>query len=242
MSKLIAGWLCIAVAAAEPLVTDRPDFTESAVTVAPGRVQLELGWTYSEAAGDHGHTVGELLVRAGVTPRGELRLELPSYEWTRGAARTAGFGDAGIGAKYAVGLQRGASPELALIVACGLPSRSPVSAGGLEPSATLAAAWELTPRVGLGANLGLGAPLVAGTRFGQLTGSLACGLALTQQAGLFVEWYGLFPAGPGAGVAHYLDGGATYLLGHDLQLDARAGLGLNGGGEVFVGLGLSVRR
>ena len=30
----------------EPMVTDRPDFTESTLTVPRGRAQVELGYTY----------------------------------------------------------------------------------------------------------------------------------------------------------------------------------------------------
>src|SRR5688500_373298 len=61
-----------------PLVTDRPDFTESAVTV-PGGVQVEAGATYAGEAGADGTTVGEVLVRAALTPRAELRVGVPSY-------------------------------------------------------------------------------------------------------------------------------------------------------------------
>ena len=41
---------------------------------------------------------------------------------------------------------------------------------------------------------------------------------------------------------HYLDGGVTYLINMNLQLDARIGLGLNDdAAEFFVGAGVSYR-
>ncbi len=42
----------------EPLITDRPDFTESPVAVAPGLFQLEGGYTFSKDAGEDKHTLG----------------------------------------------------------------------------------------------------------------------------------------------------------------------------------------
>ncbi|MCP3962025.1 MAG: hypothetical protein GY719_29635 [bacterium] len=38
--------------AAEELVTDRPDQTESAEVVAKGKTQLEIGWLYTRAEPD----------------------------------------------------------------------------------------------------------------------------------------------------------------------------------------------
>lgn len=46
-AMLVAATLAgTAVADDDPLVGDRPDFTESAVTIAPGRVQVEAGATF----------------------------------------------------------------------------------------------------------------------------------------------------------------------------------------------------
>lgn len=36
--------------ASEPIITDRPDFTESAVVVAKGAVQIETGLTWEDVA------------------------------------------------------------------------------------------------------------------------------------------------------------------------------------------------
>jgi hypothetical protein len=55
---------------AEPLVTDRPDFTEASSTVGLGVVQLEAGYTYSYDADNLtsavGHSYPETLLRIGV--------------------------------------------------------------------------------------------------------------------------------------------------------------------------------
>ena len=75
-------------ATAQDLVTDRPDFTESAVTITPGRVQVEAGASVAEADGTEALAVGELLVRIGLTERWELRLAPGSYERVEPGAST----------------------------------------------------------------------------------------------------------------------------------------------------------
>ncbi|MFQ5990494.1 MAG: hypothetical protein ACE5K9_11330 [Candidatus Methylomirabilales bacterium] len=42
-----SGWCTGQGSKPDPLVTDRPDFTESTETVAPGRFQIEAGYTFS---------------------------------------------------------------------------------------------------------------------------------------------------------------------------------------------------
>src|SRR5262249_30520623 len=54
----------------EPLVTDRPDFTESPTTVGAGVIQLETGYTFtSDASGGvrtADHSFPEILLRIGI--------------------------------------------------------------------------------------------------------------------------------------------------------------------------------
>ena len=54
----------------EPLVTDRPDFTESTVTVGRGVMQLECGYTFTadDEAGvrTNNHSFPETLLRVGM--------------------------------------------------------------------------------------------------------------------------------------------------------------------------------
>ena len=90
------------VAAEEPLVTDRPDFTESSSTVGSGVFQLEGGITYADLrGGTEVTTVGEILARWGVAEKLELRFVLPTYSFERGSASDAsGFLSSGIGLKY----------------------------------------------------------------------------------------------------------------------------------------------
>ena len=65
------------------MVTDRPDATESAVTVGVGVFQLESGYTFDKADGVRIHSLGEILLRVGVADILELRFGINSYQWAR---------------------------------------------------------------------------------------------------------------------------------------------------------------
>jgi hypothetical protein len=236
-----------ATAQDDPLVTDRPDFTESATTVAPGRFQLEGGVTFTDAGATDELAVGELLGRLGLTDRLELRLGAPSYLEVDapGAAGADGFDDASLGLKARLWpAGAGGRPEAALIVATSLPTGDEEVGGGdaLVPEAVLALAWELAPDLGLGVNLGAASPRDGGDRYAQAFASAALGWAATDRLGLFAELYGFSEEHDGGDPTAYADAGATWSLGPDHQLDARLGTGLSGT-EVdwFVGVGFAVR-
>jgi hypothetical protein len=134
----------------EPLVTDRPDFTESAETVARGRVQVEGGYTFTEREAEDEQSLGEVLVRVGLSQRFELRLGLDSWVHLdpAGPGRgTEGFADPSVGAKLVLRAdtdQRTSSPQLALLFGTTLPiGSSDLREPHAQPFAVLAASWGL---------------------------------------------------------------------------------------------------
>jgi len=112
---------------AEPLESDRPDFTDSSTTVGYNRLQIESGYTYIHApSGDSTadtHDLPELLLRYGVAERLELR-----FAWDEGmlfsrrtdtAGRVVtenGSSDLALGFKYALTKQRLWRPQSAMVV------------------------------------------------------------------------------------------------------------------------------
>lgn len=223
------------------MVTDRPDFTESAVAVR--RPQLEAGYTFDRSDGIGTHTLGEALLRIPAAASLELRAGLSSYRWTASDEGEEGFTDASVGAKLElVGGDAGAVPTVALLGAASLPVGA-VGRAGVQPEGRVALAWTISHRVGLGANLGAAWRDDDRGRFTELVGSLALGVDAGGGIGLFVETYGVEPTGGGRPGASYVDGGLTLGLGPDLQLDARLGAGLGeSAGDVVGGVGVSVRR
>lgn len=242
---------------ADALITDRPDFTESPVSVAPGRVQLEGGYTFSRLEDDRTHTVGELLARIGAVDRLEFRLGINSFVFRSepdsvdglpsGQLRsTRGLQDLTLGLKvelFRPPPSKPGLPQLAILAGTSLPTgASDIGARGVQPGALLAAGWDLAEWLSATMNVGYAYPEDEDGRFDELSGSVALGFGLTRRLGAFVEWFGLYPLPSDREAANNADAGFTYLLSPGVQLDARVGVGLDGPRpNFFVGAGASWR-
>ncbi len=242
------------------LVTDRPDQTESAAVVGKGSTQIETGWllTHSDRSGEETDTqeIPGTLVRIGVSRRVELRLgwagQIDFESDVRGPtgrrSRSSGSGDASLGVKVRLVDERGRRPEIAVLAGTSLPVGSrDFSTHREDPSFRFSLAHTLSESVSLGYNLGLEWESTRQADGGFSTTSrgiytVALGFGITDRLGAFVEVFGDVAASARGGPAHLADGGFTYLLRDNLQLDIAAGVGLNDrADDWFVGLGLTLR-
>lgn len=245
----------------EPLVTDRPDFTESTEAVPAGHVQLEAGYTfpYDRERKDRvrDHTAPELLLRIGVIENFELRIGWNGYSWTdnrfegetRGGRRvtrddwTQGAHDLSLGFKYKFLEQDGLIPHFGVIGAITVPSGSAgVSSGDVDPELLLLWAYDITDSFAVAGNVGLAAPTDNGDRFFQASASLAAAFALSERLGAYVEYFGFYPNAKHSDAAHSVNAGLTYLLNNNFQIDWRIGAGLNEeADDFFMGVGFAWR-
>jgi hypothetical protein len=240
---------------APELVTDRPDQTESASVVPAGYFQLETGVSYSRD--DDGVFVVRTLsgpgtlVRIGVGGRTELRVGWDGWveeKFDSGQPRIAdgsvsGLGDGSLGAKVKLREEAGALPEMAILASINLAvGDDEVTSDELDPSVRLAFAHTLSDRVGLSYNLGA-ERFTEGDTFTRYLYTVALGGAFTDRLGGFVEVFGEKPeSGALGGTQVSLDGGVTYLVRPNLQLDAFAGAGVSDDAPDWIaGIGLSVR-
>ena len=228
-----------------PLVTDRPDATESSSSVAPGLAQLETGLQFAENA-DGGREESYLgsLGRIGIAPGWELRV---GWEGYRDTPDTSGAGDAFVGFKYALAPERGPWPETALLAHTSVPlGDSDLTSDAFDPDARLAFSHTLGERWSLGYNLGFETATVeqadgGETRTSSAIYTAALGHAFTAALGGYLEFFGEegLSADPSP---KRVNGGFTYLLDDDRQLDTFVGAGLNAAAEDwFFGVGYSVR-
>lgn len=244
------------VAWGQELVTDRPDQTESSVTVPVGRWQIETGWTWSrdEQDGEQVDTreVPGTLIRIGLSNRWELRLGWAGWvreEITANGQSSAadGFADGELGAKVYLREERGATPEIALLFGTSVPvGESALTSDHFDPSFRFSLSHTLSDRLSLGYNLGMEweTSAAAGREHTLSHGiyTVALGIGLGDRAGAFVELFGSVAASAGGSPEHSLDGGFTWLLRENLQLDLAAGVGLSdAAGDGFLGVGISLR-
>ncbi|GMU33926.1 MAG: transporter [Planctomycetia bacterium] len=245
----------------EPMVTDRPDFTESTLTVPRGRAQVELGYTYvyddedGVRVGDH--VFPESLLRVGLAKDWELRvfwlggsLTESMFRETNDAGRRVdvkghedGATDMSIGFKYHIREQDGWIPDMGVIGEVSIPTgtRSKTS-GDVDPGAKFLWAYALTDRLSLSGNVNIAVPTGEKGRFFQTAASVSMGYSWTDWMGSFVEYFGIYPNDRGSDCAHTVNGGFTFPITDNLQFDVRVGVGLNEeADDLFAGSGLAIR-
>lgn len=225
-----------------PLITDRPDFTESASAVAPGHVQLEAGYTFTHIDDVDEHTLGELLFRIGLWDRFEGRIGVNSIAWVNDGDET-GIEDPSLGVKAELVTAQGGRPAIAILIGSTVPiGDDDIGEDDWQPGVTGAFAWDLSDRLGLGVNVGYTYASEDDERFDQGSASVALGVGITERTGAYVETFTIFPAGDDTDDDVTLNGGITYLVNNSFQLDARVGAGLTDDApDVFVGFGVARR-
>jgi len=239
----------------DPLVSDRPDFTEASSTVGRGVRQLEFGYTYEfnrTAAGpEHAHSAPEALLRWGVLYDWlELRAawnyaeSVTSAGGVRNSAR--GAEDLYLGTKIGLTPQEGIWPESAVILQTFVPTGSAAfQTKSVLPGVNWLYGWDLTENISTAGSTQFNRVLddITNEPFVEVAQSWTVGYGLTEKLGAYTEFFGLFPAGSDTqGPEYYFDGGLQYFFTNDLAWDIRAGVGLNDRAQdYFIGTGAVVR-
>lgn len=245
----------------EPLVTDRPDFTESTDAVPLGHFQLEMGYTftYDRESKDRikNHTAPEMLLRIGIAQDLELRLDWAGYSWTemsseirtRRGRRVSEESWSESGEDFALGFkvklwdQDGWLPHFGILGSMGMPTGSrDATAGDVVPKLGLLWAYDVTEAFSVAGNVNFEWPIDGGERFFQTSASLSLAVVLTERVGVYLEYFGFYPNAEDTDMAHSMNSGFTYLINDNFQIDLRVGLGLNEeADDFFSGIGFAWR-
>lgn len=230
-----------------PITTDRPDVTESAFTVGKGVFQLETSTFFTESKNDgiktRENVFNTSLLRYGVLDNLELRL---GWDYVQNRTRSATINDTSqgttpmlLGLKIGVVDEKGLLPQIAFFSHLFVPF---TASSAFKPESTgmqFFGAFEHTfnSKSGIGYNLGM----IIEPDANQIayTYTLAYAYDLTPKLGAYIEVYGDFPEHSRA--SHLFDGGFTYLVNDNLQLDISAGAGIVSDQTLLASVGLSYR-
>jgi len=219
-----------------PMVTDRPDQTESSQTVPRNTVQIETGWSMAGVGGVQSHAFLSTLFRFGAGETAEFRAGFGGVNRT--PAGTWEAGDFMVGFKQRVYRGEGKIPNIAVLVHAVIPH----GGGRFLPNVIGSLSHELSEKVGMGYNLGVSA-FDAGTQTElELIYTATVGISVAKNVGMFAEVFGNTPFTDPASNGTSVDGGFTFLLSPRLQLDVSGGAGLTAfAPDWFLGAGFAIR-
>jgi len=247
---LIAGTSLLRAQQRDPLVTDRPDQTESAAIVPAGWLQIEAGVTYEEgsyayAGFDYGSAwttqMPGVLLRLGLNRNVELRIgaaytreiltvrdrpmDMSGADWPDYLGDESGMEPFSLGMKAALSEEHGMIPQAAVLVTVGIPGTGSeyFDSDWPAPEIRFAFAHTLSDVFSIGYNLGIAWDGTSPVHAGYY--SFVLGAGLTEMIGAYAEVYGDLPGDMPA--LHRADAGLTFLLNPDLQLDLSAGMALS---------------
>lgn len=234
------------------LSADRPDTTESPITVDAGRFQIEAsffdyGRNDAGEAGEEVFTSGAFNLKAGLLHNVDLQFVFDSYTVVRtqdkrsGQTTTVeGFSDPQLRLKINLWGNDGGRTALAFFPLIKIPTGSDLSNDRVEGGIILPFSVDLYDRLSLG--LMFESDFVydeASRRYqAEFVHTAVLGLSVTEKIGAFAEYVGV--AGfNGFAYEASLSAGLTYGLTEDAQLDIGGRVGLNEpaeNGGVFTGI------
>ena len=242
----------------ERIETERHDFTQSAVTVGRGVVQLESGYSFfykdNEEEIESAHTLPEMGVRVGLSEDIEFRLRW-NYAWQFIDEEPDRTGSEDL--RYSLKLQMTRQTCCRILrPTSALDLRGSAPTGGdaftterVEFSLDYIYQWQLTDRMtiagssGFGTNgfgdFGLIPEEPTEDRFTAITQSAVLGLELSESNTVYAEWYGIFSHGlEDEFVVSFFNIGVDHYLTDNFVLDLRAGVGLSDDSDdFFIGIG-----
>ncbi|MBD3224393.1 MAG: hypothetical protein GF313_06660 [Caldithrix sp.] len=224
---------------AQALITDRPDFTESAVVVPFRVVQIESGVERVNQGDIKETTYPNTLIRAGLGSDLELRLGLSGWKHIVNDNISENYvNDMLMEVKYQLTNPNAAIPMGILLVATLPTGDDEVSSGAMDFGLKWALARDLSKILSFGANVGIISSRMDDKRQLQALISTAVGISINEQLSLFTEAYAIIPQD--AVWQPVLDGGFTFLITKQVQLDVYTGTELrNSGADIIIGGGLS---
>lgn len=220
------------------LTVDRPGIAESPFTVSPGTFQFETGFDYHSRYTGEIYYLPVVLFRTGISNGAELRVTERQIIDNTGDESIKGLSPLNVGVKVHIIKQNGWIPETDILTNLVIPmGKSSLQPNGLGHELLLLFQHDLTEKTAVNYNIGY---LWYGIEQGEIfTASFCFNYLPTRRVGCFLEYYTFSASWPGE---QGIDGGMTYLVKPNLQLDLSGGLSKQDGHtNFFLSSGFSVR-
>lgn len=233
----------------EPLITDRPDATESPNALARGFLQIETGAafeTFKDASIETEHlTYNTTLLRYGLLNNLELRI---GWDFVEGRNKvngttlddvTSGFNPLLFGFKTHIAKENGWFPDIGFLGHLYLPFTAGTDYKPETTGVDFRFAFTHTISDNSSLSYNLGAEWGNDSPEAAYIYTIAYGYGITEKLGVYVELYGDLPENSKSN--HLWDGGLTYLVSNNLQLDATVGSSITKGQDLLISAGFSLR-
>ena len=241
LATLVLIFSLLSIGKAQDLVTDRPDFTESALVIPAKMIQIEAGAEYADFKSATDFSFPGVLARIGLGRNLEIRLGFSGWsKVTMNDRSNTYLNDLILEAKYQITNTTARIPMAVLLVSTLPTGDDEVSVAQMEIGIKFACSYDVNERFGLGANLGA-ISIGAGDQREVLSlASVALGIGVTDRLGAFIETHAEIPEN--ASWQPVMDGGFTYLITPVAQADFYVGKGLNNhAADLIIGGGFSFR-
>jgi len=217
------------------LSADRPDSTESPMTVDEGRFQIETSIISFTSNKDEGvefesFVVGETNIKYGLSDATDIQFVISPYVHERSKAGSSvadaeGFGDPMIRFKWNLSGNDDGDTAFGLLPYIKVPTGTEVSNDEWEGGLITPFAWDLTDRLSLGMQLDLSGAFDEGEgHVFQAGHTVVLGVSLTDELGFYIEYVGTASELP---YEAFFSAGATFLTNEDFQWDIGLVAGLN---------------
>lgn len=219
------------------MVTDRPDTTESPITVPAGMFQVEMSFFDYSRDGDAGvreedWIFGQINLKAGLAQDLDLQVIFDSYQQVKtsggGASqRLSGFGDVTVRLKKNLWGNDGGRSAGGLIPYVSVPTGTEVSADVWGGGLIVPVSYSITDRVSIGVmgQVDIAHDEETNGQDLEWIHSASLGIGLTEDLGMYLELVGI--AGNDTNYQALFDTGLTLAVTDNLMFDVGVRIGLN---------------
>ena len=226
--RIIFLLCCSITLAAQEIITDRPDQTESSSTIQKGNLQIESGLLLEFLGEDISCSERNILapttlIRYGLLDFAELRIVSQIESLKNKSTSVTGISDLEIGTKLQLLKKEKSLLEIALLSHIIIPTGSKeVSSNTTGSINKLCVSHRSNTNISIAYNLGYN---YFGSGKGDLTYSFVLGSRINDKASVYLEPYGEFIEFEDNVIN--INSGITYLLKDNFQLDFSFGTGIN---------------